>query len=106
MSEHLNADAIAADLDRVIAERDKAREECGYEKRMREAQRKELDQFVRLKREREAERDALAATVQRVRGLADEWEHGEYSATEVEPGIAYCAGLLRAALDGTGEEAT
>lgn len=62
--------------------------------------RDEGERFASLAQRGAADQATLAA----VRALADEWEHGEYSATAVEPGIAYCAALLRDALDGTDAE--
>lgn len=62
------------DLKRVVAERDKAREDCGHQRATAEYLRSELSNWIKLKR---ADADALAIEqerVQRVRALADEWE--------------------------------
>ena len=45
-----------------------------------------------------SEHDALVATLARIERLWREWQYGERSATEVEPGIAYCADQLGNAL--------
>lgn len=48
----------------VVAERDKAREECGYEKRMRTSAQEASDRYIRLKMDRDK-------TLQRVHDLLD-----------------------------------
>lgn len=63
--------ALLDEVERLRSERDRAREECGHEKHMRKFVSDERDDFIAAKMRAEAERDRLAATVDRVRKLAD-----------------------------------
>ena len=71
---------MEATVARLTDERDRAREECGYEKAMRAHQRDELMQHFGKRREAEA-------TIARVEALAERlWEE----AGEVEEGHIVC----------------
>src|SRR5699024_9750060 len=57
--------ALLAEVERLRVERDQAREECGHEKHMRKFVSDERDDFIAATMRAEAERDRLAATLDR-----------------------------------------
>lgn len=59
---------LRAEVERLTSERDRAREDCGFEKGLKESIRGELGVFIDLKQKAEARLDALVADL---RGLAD-----------------------------------
>jgi hypothetical protein len=62
--------ADRAEIERLTSERDRAREECGFEKGLKESIRHELGVFIDLKRDAEARLDALESDL---RGLPESW---------------------------------
>lgn len=78
----MNADRIAC----LVDERDRAREECGFEKKMRQAMRVELNMFVRLYGEQKSTLARVEALVRAAEGFHQfdgGWDDGIVSAAEL-----------------------
>lgn len=74
------------EVERLTAERDKAREDCGFEKGMRAAMRVELDMFIRLSRQAGERVAAVQVLVDQSVGMhlhGGGWVPGSLSVAEV-----------------------
>src|SRR5690625_3874559 len=102
----VDVDALLTEVKQLRIERDQAREECGHEKHMRKFVSEERDRFIDLLKRAEADRDRLAATVDRVRELMGRMHEFAHTTGPCGHGCSGCvtarwAHDLRAAIEGT-----